>query len=243
MSPDPLSLTDVAITVAAAPAASAELYTALLGAPVGPGHWAASNASVTVRGDDEPAWAAFQVADLPGAAALLARRGRDVSGPDHAGARRLVSEPALGIVADAGASAGAPALDHVVFTAASVDAAVALFAGCLELNLRLIREFGELSQLFFRSGSTVVEVLAGQRGAAVDTGGSGDDQDRRTVGLWGVAWRCADLDSEHRRLTQAGLELSEIRTGRKPGTRVATIREHALGTPTILLEQAPRPDR
>lgn len=234
MPPDPLSLTDVAITVAADQAASTELYTALLGAPVAPGRWAGSNASVTVLGDGQPAWAGFQVADLTGAAALLARRGRELSNPDRLGARRLVSEPALAIVADAGARAGAPALDHIVFTAASVDSAVALFAGCLELNLRLIREFGDLAQLFFRSGSTVVEVLAG---------GSGDAQDHQAVSLWGAAWRCADLDAEHRRLTQAGLELSEVRTGRKPGTRVATIRERALGTPTILLEQAPRPRR
>ena len=34
-----------------------------------------------------------------------------------------------------------------------------------------------------------------------------------------------------------GLDVSEVRPGRKPGTRVATVRERTLGTPTLLIEQ------
>ncbi|WP_454166130.1 hypothetical protein [Gordonia iterans] len=114
-----------------------------------------------------------------------------------------------------------------MFTAPSVDAAVALFAGRLGLDLRLERAFGGLTQMFFRTRSVIVEVLAGGEGAP-------------EFALWGLAWRCADLDAEHARLTGLGLTLSEVRAGRKPGTRVATVREPSLGTPTILIEQTAR---
>ena len=40
------------------------------------------------------------------------------------------------------------------------------------------------------------------------------------------------------RLVAGGVEVSEVRTGRKPGTRVATVRDRALGTPTLLIEQS-----
>lgn len=218
--PDPLQLGAVALTVPADdPAAAARAYTALLGAPVRSGRWAAGNGSVTVDAAADTATAAFQAVDPEGAAALLARRGVPVD------ARGFLQDVgALGLTANAGARAGAPELDHLVFTAETVDAAVALFGGRLGLDLRLQRAFGDLVQVFFRSAGSIVEVLAG--GAQAVPG----------VGLWGVAWRCDDLDSEHSRLTAAGLVLSDIRIGRKPGTRVATVREPALGTPTLLIE-------
>ena len=230
MAPDPLHISDVAVTVAAERQAAGDVYTALLG-PADPvtGRWAAGNGSIAVAdGEDaaDGATAAFEVADLDAAAHLLARRGRPVTGQN--GVRRIEAAPAVGITAAAGARSGAPLLDHVVFTAGSVDEAIALFAGRLGADLRLVRAFGDVHQVFFRTSTVVVEVLAG-----IEDTGPG-------IALWGLAWRCADLDAEHHRLTGAGLALSEIRGGRKPGTRVATIREPALGTPTILLEQSAR---
>jgi hypothetical protein len=58
--------------------------------------------------------------------------------------------------------------------------------------------------------------------------------------FWGVAFQCGDIKAEHARLSAAGVALSEVRKGRKPGTRVATIKSHCLGLPTLLLEPAPR---
>ncbi|MCK0440747.1 VOC family protein [Gordonia alkaliphila] len=223
MAPDPLQLGDVAVTVAVDdPAAAAAAYDVLVGAGSA-GVWAASNGSVRAAAGESAPWAAFAAADVAGATALLGRRGLSLDADG-----RAESVAAVGITADAGARAGAPTLDHVVYTAPSVDAAIALFAGRLGLDLRLVRQFGDVAQVFFRSASVVVEVLAGSGEQAAD------------FGLWGLAWRVADLDVEHARLTREGLALSEIRVGRKPGTRVATVRERALGTPTILLEQAAR---
>lgn len=53
----------------------------------------------------------------------------------------------------------------------------------------------------------------------------------------GLAWRSADIEATRERLVAGGVEVSEVRTGRKPGTRVATVRDRALGTPTLIIEQ------
>lgn len=221
MTSDPLRLNDVALTLPVDdPAESAALYSQLFGEHGD--RWGYPNGSIgVVDRASGPSRAAFHAVDVVAATKLLARRGRPL---DDAG--QLETAPALGITSDAGAQPGPLTLDHVVFATETVDAAVALFAGCLGLDFRLVRQFGDLSQVFFRSGSVVVEVLAG------------GDQASPGVALWGLAWRCADIDAEHARLAGAGLALSEIRVGRKPGTRVATIREAALGIPTILIEQS-----
>ncbi|MFT3662340.1 MAG: VOC family protein [Gordonia sp. (in: high G+C Gram-positive bacteria)] len=222
---DPLSLSDVAVTVPYDdPGVAVAAYSALLGDPEpGTTTWAAANGSVT---SGESAWVGFEAADPEAAGALLERRGAALGAPDARGARRGVEFPVVGLVPGAGARPGRTALDHVVFTAPSVDAAVALFAGRLGLDFRLVRRFGEVAQLFFRTRSVIVEVLAGGEVAA-------------EFALWGLAWRCEDIEAEHARLAAAGLTLSEVRRGRKPGTRVVTVREPGLGTPTILIEQSP----
>ncbi len=46
--------------------------------------------------------------------------------------------------------------------------------------------------------------------------------------LRGLCWRVADIDATHARLVQAGVDVSEVRTGRKPGTRVMTVRSGTL---------------
>ena len=42
------------------------------------------------------------------------------------------------------------------------------------------------------------------------------------------------------RLEQAGLEVSELREGRKPGTQVFTVRTGTFGVPTIVIQQDKR---
>jgi hypothetical protein len=49
----------------------------------------------------------------------------------------------------------------------------------------------------------------------------------------------ADLDATRARLAAAGVDVSEIRKGRKPGTRVMTVRSGTCGIQTILLERSP----
>ncbi len=56
--------------------------------------------------------------------------------------------------------------------------------------------------------------------------------------FWGLGFRCEDIDSYHAYLTQQGVEVSAIRTGMKRNTLVASIKNHHLGLPTLLVGPA-----
>jgi catechol 2,3-dioxygenase-like lactoylglutathione lyase family enzyme len=119
------------------------------------------------------------------------------------------------------------ALDHVVVRTADSDAAVALYGRGLGLRLALDQAFDGVRMLFFRTGGVTVE--------CVQDPGVGD----RDV-LHGVAFRVRDLDGAHARLRAAGLETSELRSGRKPGTRVFTVRSGSSSVPTLFLRDPAR---
>ncbi len=82
--------------------------------------------------------------------------------------------------------------------------------------------------MFFRCGDLIVEVAHDL--AAPPS--SGPDE------LWGLSWRTPDIVAAHARLDQAGIAVSEIRTGRRPGTRVFTIKDRATRLPTLVLGPA-----
>jgi len=82
--------------------------------------------------------------------------------------------------------------------------------------------------MFFRCGDLIVE-LAHDLRAGVSSG-----PDR----LWGLSWRVPDAGSARARLHAAGLDVSEVRSGRKSGTRVFTVRDRTCGVPTLVLEPA-----
>ena len=74
----------------------------------------------------------------------------------------------------------------------------------------------------------LVEVVAAPRPPA-------DPVPSSPVMLWGVAWRSTDVDTTHARLTADGLDLSEVRIGRKKGTRIFTVRHRELATRTVVI--------
>lgn len=221
--PDQLSIDDVHLTLPTSDAvASAAVYDLLLG-PGRDGRWAASNGSVGVVGADAPLTVDLHVADPAGAADLLRRRGVTVEQRD---AIVLADLPPLRLTSLGVSDPAGPMIDHVVLTVADAEAAVALFGGRLGINLRLVRDLGNgVSQLFFRTPTAVLEVVAG----------ASDPADG--IGLMGVAWRSADIVAERERLVRAGLNVSEVRVGRKAGTQVCTVREPDLGTATLLIQQ------
>jgi catechol 2,3-dioxygenase-like lactoylglutathione lyase family enzyme len=128
------------------------------------------------------------------------------------------------------AQAAIAACDHVVVTTTDADAARVLYGERLGLRLALDRTFPDWGArlLFFRIGSVTVELAARTTG----------DERGTTDGFWGISWRVPDLDACHARLGSAGFDVSAIRTGRRPGTRVATVRAETHGVATLVIGPA-----
>ena len=125
------------------------------------------------------------------------------------------------------------AMDHVVIATADPERAAALYGARLGLDMALDRSHPDWGRLmFFRCGDLILEIVhRSGRDAAVDKA-----HDR----LWGLSWRVADIDATRARLVAAGVDVSEVRTGRKPGTRVMSVRNGTCGVQTLLLERSAR---
>lgn len=130
------------------------------------------------------------------------------------------------------ASASVALLDHLVIATPDPERTAALYGARLGLDMKLDRTVAALGTrfLFFRTGALVFEVIHRFKD------GRGDGPDK----IFGVSWRVASVEATRTRLQQAGLEVSELREGRKPGTRVFTVRTGTFGVPTIIIEQGQR---
>ena len=118
-------------------------------------------------------------------------------------------------------------LDHAVVTTPQPDRAAALYGARLDLELALDRTNPDWNArlMFFRCGDLVIEVAHDFRKGVAQ----GPDT------LLGVSWRTSDVDATHTRLASAGVDVSEVRSGRKTGTRVFTVRDHNGNVPTIVV--------
>jgi len=124
-------------------------------------------------------------------------------------------------------------LDHVVVSTEDPERAAALYGARLGLDMALDRSHQEWGQLmFFRCGDLIVELVK----RPVAGGDASHDK------LWGLSWRVADIEAARARLIAAGLDVTEVRSGRKPGTRVVSVRSGNCGVHTLLLEHGARED-
>lgn len=209
----------------------------------------------------EGIWAlAFTAQDIEATQALMARRGLGGSPPGpvrstHDDGRKrywttttldpaatgglnilLAAPPRDGVAWPLSQNAGPGAitrLDHVVITTPNPDRALGVYGAKLGLDLRLDRSNPDwkVRQLFFRCGDGLVEFAAGlQRPVS-------DDPDR----FGGLAWQVDDIDAAHARIASAGFDISDVKTGRKPGTRVFTIRSGIASAPDLVISQGQRP--
>ena len=124
------------------------------------------------------------------------------------------------------------AMDHVVVSTPDPERAAALYGARLGLDMALDRSHPDWGRLmFFRCGDLIVEIVQ-RPGAAVDPA-----RDK----LYGMSWRVDNAEATRARLLSAGVDVSEVRTGRKPGTRVLSVRSGTCGIPTLLVERTAKP--
>ncbi len=202
-------------------------------------------ARAQIEAHGEGLWGlAFAVSDLAETSRVLTRRGAPVGPPagllstdawslafiDPAashGVSIALAERRRRAAAKTAAPDAVVGLDHVVINTTNPDRALALYGARLGLDFRLDRSNPQWGSrlMFFRCGEAVVEI-----GARLEAPVS-DAPDR----LSGLAWRIPDPDAAHARLAKAGFDVSEVRSGRKPGTRVFTVRSGVPGAPTLML--------
>lgn len=119
-------------------------------------------------------------------------------------------------------------VDHFVIMTANADASRELYGDKLGLRLALDRSFPErgVRLLFFRIGGLTLECAA-----ALSAEGESSTPDR----FWGISYRVADVARARERVASAGFDVSEIRSGQKPGTRVCTVRRETHGVATLFI--------
>ncbi|MAK60028.1 MAG: glyoxalase [Ponticaulis sp.] len=172
----------------------------------------------------------------------IVRQAADYMGQPRQWARFRCNDAALGDVKlfvvqqESGAMAymgalkgSASRLDHVVINTTNPDRALATYGARLNLDLALDRtnEKWGARFLFMRTDDTTIEII--QR---LDGKPARDEADK----LWGVTYEVSDLDVAHQRLSDARVEVTDVRKGRKAGTRVMRVQSHCLGIPTLLLD-------
>ena len=122
-------------------------------------------------------------------------------------------------------------LDHIVVASSDAERTAFMLGAQLGLDMRMDRSNPDWGArlMFFRCGDLIVEVFQPL-----------DDKERDTSidGFYGLSWRVGNADSAQQRLSATGRDVSEVRKGRKPGTRVFTSREGNAGVPTLLIEPA-----
>jgi catechol 2,3-dioxygenase-like lactoylglutathione lyase family enzyme len=218
-------------------------------APNGPGS-AGDRVRARLDAAGEGLWIlAFATDDLGGAKKTLERRGvpnQAATGSEERGlffdttathgvtlllVQRSRPAPSQSSPAIGDPVAALTALDHVVINTPNPDRALALYGARLGLNLRLDRSNPEWGSrlMFFRCGELTVEI-----GHSLKDGIS-DGPDR----LGGLAWRAADPAAAQARIALAGLDVSDVRAGRKPGTEVFTVRSGVPGAPSLVISAAP----
>ncbi len=215
---------------------SASVYETLLGRRAADGRLRTGNVGLVFTGNAPGLHSmTFATGDVGKAATLLERRA--VTTTRDGDALALSSHGvAIGLAAK-GSDAPSPftddeaggvsALDHVVVRTPNPERAIAFHAGRLGLDLRLDRSNAQWGArlLFFRCGDLVVEI------AHDLTQGVSDAPDQ----LWGLSWRVPDVAKANARLKAAGLDVTEPRDGRRPGSQVFSVKNRTEGVPTLVI--------
>ena len=117
-------------------------------------------------------------------------------------------------------------LDHVVVNTNDPEGFKSLYGDTFGIRLALdqtVEKWGG-RMLFFRLNHTTIEVIGKP------------NEDDPADKLWGLAWSVEDLKATHQRLVKEGIEISEVKAGRKENTLVCTVKSDTCNVPTLLIE-------
>ena len=117
-------------------------------------------------------------------------------------------------------------LDHVVIHTNDPEGLISLYRDTYGIRLALdqtVEKWGG-RMLFFRLNHTTLEVI------------SKEDDKEPVDSFWGLAWIVKDIKATYNRLISEGLEVTEVKDGRKPNTLVATVKSHTCNIPTLLIQ-------
>jgi len=186
--------------------------------------------------DPSGAWRRFRVVEVP----AQANRGVRARIVEDTSPEEIV--PAAQPLHDDGSCVGR--LDHVVVMTRAPEHALAFYGDALGLRLALDKTFEKrgVRLIFFRAGGLTLEIGASLEQAPnasrdLDTGAAGAEDDV----LWGLAHQVEDADAARARIEGAGLGVSSVRDGHKPGTRVFTVKDAPFGIPTLFIEPVKQP--
>ncbi|MFT4768058.1 MAG: hypothetical protein ACI8RN_001189 [Glaciecola sp.] len=126
-------------------------------------------------------------------------------------------------------------LDHIVIASQSAESTAFLLGSQLGLDMRMdmSRPEWKARLMFFRCGDLIVEVFEHLDENAPNTE---DRTSPKEDNFYGLTWRVKDADASHARLSQAGFDTSEVRRGRKRGSKVLTVRDKTAEVATLLIE-------
>lgn len=121
-------------------------------------------------------------------------------------------------------------LDHVVIKTAQPEHTGFVYGSILGLDCRmdLSNPTWDSRLIFYRCGDLIVEIfhpLSSGEQNAPDT-------------FYGLTWRVEDINATRARLIDAGVAVSDLRKGRKPGTAVFTVKSHTQDVPTLFIGPA-----
>ncbi len=215
---------------------SADVYETLLGRRASDGRLRTGNVGLVFTGGAPGLHSmTFATGDVGKSATLLERRA--VATTRDGNALALTGHGVAIRLAVKGGDAPSPvtaeeaecvsALDHVVVRTPNPERAIAFYAGRLGLDLRLDRSNEQWGArlLFFRCGDLVVEIAHDLKKGVSDA----PDQ------LWGLSWRVPDVAKANARLKASGLDVSESRNGRRPGSQVFSVKDKTEGVPTLVI--------
>lgn len=118
-------------------------------------------------------------------------------------------------------------LDHAVIQTNDPDGFIKIYRDVLGIRLALDKfiEAWKKRMLFFRLNKTTIEVIE-----------EGDSNLESHDTLWGLAWQVKDIRKTRKRLLKNNIDVTEIKSGIKDGTLVATLKSHNHNVPTLLIE-------